>query len=94
MSTIKFSKLKTLSLANFSKLSKKVKLEPCTCKNGEDLIKNKDAGVFKILNIDFTDAQGQLTLQSVVGYGRNSNSSKLLSMSSLPARSKHTTHYV
>ena len=32
------------------------------------------------------DAQGQITLESVVVSGRNLNSSKLLFMSSLPAR--------
>ena len=36
----------------------------------------------------FADVQGQLTLQSVVQAGRNSNSSKLLCMSSLPASMK------
>ena len=36
-------------------------------------------------NIDFLDAQGQVTLLSRVGSGRISNSSKLLCMSSLPA---------
>ena len=40
------------------------------------------------LYIDFSDAQGQLTPQSVVGSGGNSNSSKLLWLSSLPARRK------
>ena len=37
---------------------------------------------------DFLDAQGQLTPKSVVESGRNSNSSKLLCMSSLPASIK------
>ena len=36
----------------------------------------------------FSDAQGQITLESVVISGRNLNSSKLSCMSSLPARSK------
>ena len=36
----------------------------------------------------FPDAQGQLTLQSVVGSGRGSNSSGILWLSSLPARMK------
>ena len=36
----------------------------------------------------FLDAQGQLTPYSVVESGRNSNSSKLLCMSSLPASIK------
>ena len=42
----------------------------------------------KSSNIDFLDAQGQLTPKSVVRSGRNSNSSKLLCMSSLPASIK------
>ena len=48
-----------------------------TCKNEEDPIKNEGARVLYTLYIDFSDAQGQLNLQSVVGSGRNS---------SLPAR--------
>ena len=39
-------------------------------------------------NIDFLDTQGQLTPKSVVGSSQNSNSSKLLCMSSLPASIK------
>ena len=39
-------------------------------------------------DVDFLDAQGQLTPQSVVGSGLNSNSSKFLCMSSLPASMK------
>ena len=38
------------------------------------------------LNINFSDAQGQITLKLVLVSGRNFNSSKLLCMSSLPAR--------
>ena len=38
------------------------------------------------LYINFSDAQGQITLVSVVVSGHNLNSSKLLCMSSLPAR--------
>ena len=57
-----------------------------TCKNKEDLIKNEGARVFTTIYIDFSDAQGQITLESVVVSGRNLNSSKLLCMSSLPAR--------
>ena len=41
-----------------------------TCKNECDPIKNDSARVLTTLNIDFSDAQGQLTLQSVVGFGR------------------------
>ena len=46
------------------------------------------ARVFKTLYIAFLDTQGQITPGSVVGSSRNSNSSKLLCMSSLPARLK------
>ena len=42
--------------------------------------------MFTTLYIDFSDAQGQITLESVVVSGRNLNSSKLSCMSSLPAR--------
>ena len=49
-----------------------------TCKNEEVPIKNEGARVFTTLNIDFSDAQGQLTPQSVVGFGQISNSSILL----------------
>ena len=57
-----------------------------TCKNEDNLIKNRGAGVFKTLYINFSDAQGQITLELVVVSGRNLNSSKLSCMSSLPAR--------
>ena len=52
-----------------------------TCKNEED-----GARVFTTLYIDFSDAQGQITLELVVVFGRNLNSFKLSSMSPLPAR--------
>ena len=58
---------------------------PITCKYEEDPIKNRGA-VFTILYINFSDAQGQITLKLVVVSGRNLNSSKLSCMSSLPAR--------
>ena len=48
-----------------------------TCKNKEDLIKNEGARVFTTLFINFSDAQGQITLELVVVSGRNLNSSKL-----------------
>ena len=38
------------------------------------------------LYVNFSDGQGQITLESAVVSGRNSNSSKLSCMSSLPAR--------
>ena len=54
--------------------------------NEEDPIKIRGARVFKTLYINFSGAQGQTTLELVVVFGRNLNSSKLLCMSSLPAR--------
>ena len=57
-----------------------------TCQYEEDPIKNRDTRVFTILYINFSDAQGQITLELVVVSGRNLNSSKLSCMSSLPAR--------
>ena len=57
-----------------------------TCKYEEDPIKNRGPRVFAILYFNFSDAQGQITLESVVVSGRNLNSSKLSCMSSLPAR--------
>ena len=47
------------------------------CKNEEDLIKDEGAGVVTISFINFSDAQGQLTLKSVMESCRNSNSSNL-----------------
>ena len=49
-----------------------------TCKNEKDPIKNEGARVLTSLLFDFSDAQGQLTLKSVVEFRRNSKSSKLL----------------
>ena len=57
-----------------------------TCKYEEDPIKNRGARVFTTLCVNFSDTQGQITLESVVVSGRNLNASKLLCMSSLPAR--------
>ena len=57
-----------------------------TCKTEEDPIKNEGARVFTTLHINFSDAQGQITLESVVVSGRNLYSSKLSCMSSLPER--------
>ena len=57
-----------------------------TCKYEEDLIKNEGARVVTTLYINISDAQGQITLVSMVVYGRNLNLSKLSCMSSLPAR--------
>ena len=58
------------------------------CDNEEDLIKNEDARVLTRLYVVFSDTQGQLTPKSVMEFCRNSNSSKLLYFSSLPARMK------
>ena len=49
-----------------------------TCKNEEDPIKNEIVRVLTRLYVIFSDAQAQLTPQSVVEFGRNSNPSKLL----------------
>ena len=56
-----------------------------TCKYEEDPIKNEGARVFTTLYINFSDAQGQITLVLVSVSGRNLNSSKLSCMFSLPA---------
>ena len=57
-----------------------------TFKNEEDPIKNEGARVFTTLYINFSDPQGQITLELVVVSGRNLYSSKLLCMFSFPAR--------
>ena len=57
-----------------------------TCKYEEDPIKNEGARVDTTLYSNFSDAQGQITLVLVSVSGRNLNSSKLSSMSSLSAR--------
>ena len=57
-----------------------------TCKNEEDPIKSRGARVFTTFYINFSDVQGQITLVLVMVSGRNLNLSKLLCMSSLPAR--------
>ena len=56
------------------------------CKNKEDPIKNEGARVVKTLLINFCDAQGQLTLKSVMESCRNSTPSKLLWMVLLSAK--------
>ena len=54
----------------------------------EDLIKIEDAGVATTLKIDFSKIQGQLTPQSRVESGSNSNSSKMLWLSLFLPRMK------
>ena len=44
-----------------------------TCKNEEDPIKNEGYGVQTMVYVVCSDAQGQLTLNSVVEFYRNSN---------------------
>ena len=61
-------------------------LSSLPAKNEEDPIKNEGARVFTTLYINFSDAQGQITLELVVVSGRNLYSSKLSCMSSLPAK--------
>ena len=60
-----------------------------TCKNEEDPIENEGARVLTRLYDVFSDAQGQLTPKSAAEFCPNSNSSKLLWLSSLPARMKN-----
>ena len=54
-----------------------------TSKNKEDPNKNEGARVATTLNIDFSHSQWQITLQSRVESGRNSNSSEMLWLSLL-----------
>ena len=49
-----------------------------TSKNEEDPVKIEGARVATIQNNDFSNTRGQLTPQSEVGSGRNSNSSEIL----------------
>ena len=55
--------------------------------NEDDSIKNEGARVFT-LYINFSDAQGQITTESVMVSGRILNSFKLSWISSSPARMK------
>ena len=56
------------------------------CQYEEDPIKNRGARVFTTIYINFSDAQGQITLELVVVTGRKLDSSKLSCMSLLTAR--------
>ena len=60
-----------------------------TAKYEEDPIKIESARVATTLNIDFSNTQGQITTQSEVGSGQNSNSSEMLRMSLLLPRIKN-----
>ena len=59
-----------------------------TSKNTEETNKNEGASMATTLNIDFSNTQGQITLRSEVGSGRNLNSSEMLRMSLLLPRIK------
>ena len=59
-----------------------------TSKYEEDPIEIEGARVATTQNIDFSNTQGQITPQSEVGSGRNSNSSEMLWMSLLILRIK------
>ena len=54
--------------------------------NEEDPIKSEGDKVLTSLQVYFSDAPGQLTPMSVVEFRQNSNISKLLWLSLLPAR--------
>ena len=58
------------------------------CKNEEDPIIDEGARVVTTLFIDFSDTQGQLTPKSALESCRNSNPSKLIWLTLLPARMK------
>ena len=49
-----------------------------TCKNEKDPIKTAEARVLTRSYIDFSDAQGQLTLQTVIRFSPIMNSSVLV----------------
>ena len=57
-------------------------------KNNADPITKEGTRVLATLNINFSECQGQLTQQSVVGSGRISNCSEILWLSLLPASLK------
>ena len=57
------------------------------------LVCSQDFSHYKSMGI-FPDAQGQLTLQSMVGSGQISYSSKTLWLSSLPAKRKKNQSYM
>ena len=59
-----------------------------TSKYEEYLIRIEGAGVATTQNIDFSNTQGQITPQSEVGSGLDSNSSEMLRMSLLLPRIK------
>ena len=60
-----------------------------TVKYEEDLMKIEGARVATTQNIDFSNTQGQITPQPEVGFGRNSNSSKMLQLPLILPRIKN-----
>ena len=76
----------TARFGQISNPSTTLLLSSIPAKNEEDPLKTRGPRVCTILYIKFSDVQGQLTLVFKVVSGRNSNSSKLSCMSSLPAR--------
>ena len=63
-------------------------------KNDENPIKNEGTRVLTTLKINFSNCQGQLTAQSVMGSGPNFNSSEILWLSLLPASMKKTGYKI
>ena len=59
-----------------------------TCNNKDDLIKNEGTRVFTTLYINFSEAQWQVTRESLMLYSQNSNSPQLICITLLPARIK------
>ena len=67
---------------------KKINSKLTARKNEKDPVKNEGARVVTTLFIDFSDALGQLTPKSEIESCRNSNTSRLLQLTLLPARMK------
>ena len=76
------------SLIRSYQISNPSRFYGCPCKNEEDPIKNEGAIVVTTFFIDFSNAQGQFTPKSMMESCQNSNPSKLLWLTLLPARMK------
>ena len=70
-------------MSSLPAIMKKIQLKMKALECSQDFSHYKSMGIFP-------DAQGQLTLQSMVGSSQISNSSKTLWLSSLPAKMKKT----
>ena len=79
------SKLSCMSLPARMRLVK-LKMKELECSQHFSHDKSRGTRVFTTLYIIFSDAQGQITLELIVVYGRNLFSFKVSCMSSLPAR--------